>query len=362
VVDVYDAAADREWMRRRHDAMRTPRVIIDAQVRVATGAGLQTLRRLVVGEDNEVYEVTTTGGDRLIVRISHAEDPRFEAERWALDVARAAGVPTPVVLHVQPVAVDDGQAVTFCIEEKLPGVPLDALLDDNVWPERAIGQLGELLSAIHANPVDGFGYLQPDGRGWPITLDSIMTDLIPRRARVLETARHWRVEHRLVAAGLDALAGHTELYSYDDPRLLHGDFSLDHILVDGAPGHEYVSGVLDMQECAGGHPASDIAYWLAISDKRIPLTTLLATYPGGSDFVDRNADLIALMTLRRALSMLMVDQDRGNSSRIGDHVCNIEGALTVLRHHLGNAATGYLNHRNFGHDQGAPRPVSRDVG
>jgi aminoglycoside phosphotransferase (APT) family kinase protein len=329
-VEVHDAAAHREWMRRRHGAMRTPRAIIDAQVRAATGTRPQTLRRLVIGEDNEVYEVTTAGGDRLIVRISHAEDARFEAERWALDVARASGVPTPVVLHLQPVTVEDGRTVTFCIEEKCPGVPLDALLDDGIWPARAIGQLGELLSAIHGNAVDGFGYLQPDGRGWPITFDSIMTDLIPRRARLLEAARHWRVEHRLVAAGLDALAGRAELYSYDDPRLLHGDWSLDHILVDGTPGHEYVSGVLDMQECAGGHPASDIAYWLAISNQRIPLTTLLATYPGGSDFMDRNAALIALMMLRRALWMLMADRDRGNPSRIGDHVRNIEGALAIL--------------------------------
>jgi aminoglycoside phosphotransferase (APT) family kinase protein len=317
-------------MRRRHDAMRTPRAIIDTQVRVAADARVQTLRRLVVGEDNEVYEVTTTGADQLIVRISHAEDPRFEAERWALDMARSAGVPTPVVLHVQPVTLDDGQAVTFCIEEKLPGVPLDVLLNRDVWPERAVAQLGELLSAIHAITVDGFGYLRPNGRGWPITFASIMVDLIPRRARLLEAARHWRVEHRLVSAGLDALARHTELYSYDDPRLLHGDFCLDHILVDGGPGHEYVSGILDMQECGGGHPASDIAYWLAISNERVPLAALLASYPSGMDFADHNAALIALMMLRRALWMLMVDQDRSNSSRIGDYVRNIEAALAVL--------------------------------
>jgi len=329
-VDVHDAAAHQEWMRRRHEAMGTPRAIIDAQVRAATGVTPRTARRLVVGEENEVYDVTTAAGDQLIVRISHAEDPRFEAERWALDVARAAGVPTPVVLHVQPVAVSERRTVTFCIEEKLPGVPLDALLDGNAQPARAISQLGEVLAAIHANPVDGFGYLQPDGRGWPITFDSIMTDLVPRRAQVLEAARHWQVEHRLVAAGLDALAGHVELYVYDDPRLLHGDFGPDHILVDGEPGHEYVSGVLDLQECAGGHPAGDLAHWLAISDKRIPLATLLATYPGGRDLMDRNTALITLMMLRRSLWMLMVDQDRGNSSRIRDYVHTIENSLAVL--------------------------------
>src|SRR5258705_5477197 len=115
IVDADNDEAHREWLRARHDAMRTPRAIIDAQVRAAAGTRVRTLRRLVVGEDNEVYDATTTGGDRLIVRISHAEDPRFAAERWALDTARAAGVPTPVVLEIQPVALPEGPTVTFCI-------------------------------------------------------------------------------------------------------------------------------------------------------------------------------------------------------------------------------------------------------
>jgi Ser/Thr protein kinase RdoA (MazF antagonist) len=310
--------------------MRTPRAVIEAQIRAAAGTPVRSLRRLVVGEDNEVYDATTTGGDRVIVRISHAEDPRFEAERWALDTVRAAGVPTPVVLQVEPVALPDGRTVTFCVEEKLPGTPLDVLLDHDVRPERAIRQLGEILSAIHGNPIDGFGYLRPDGRGWPITFESIMTDLIPSSARVLEAARHWRVDDRLVVAGLDHLAGHIDLYRYDDPRLLHGDFSLDHILIHGAEGHEQVSGIIDMQGCSGGHPASDIAYWLAISDERIPLAALIATYAGGSELLDRDRTLITLMMLRRALWMLMVDQDRGNTGRIGTYVRTLENALAAL--------------------------------
>jgi len=325
-----DDEARRTWLLGRHAGMRTPRAIIDAQVRAAVGTRVRSLRRLILGEDNEVYDATTDGGDRLIVRISHESDPRFEAERWALDTVRAAGVPAPVVLQVQPVALPGGRTVTFCVEEKLPGTPLDVLLDNNVWPERAIRQLGEILSAIHGNPIDGFGYLQPDGRGWPITFESIMTDLVPRSAQVLDAARHWRVDDRLVATGLDHLAGHTDDYQYTDSRLLHGDFSLDHILIDGAEGHEHVSGIIDMQGCSGGHPANDIAYWLAISHERIPIAALLASYPGGSELVERDKTLITLMMLRRALWMLMVDRDRDQSGLVGTHVRALEDALAAL--------------------------------
>lgn len=323
-------ARHEEWMRRPHGAMRTPRTIIGTQVQLATGSRLETLQRIFIGEDNEVYDARTSADRRLIVRISHSEDPRFEGERWALDAVRAVGVPTPAVLHLQRVTLEQEKSVTFCIEEKLPGVALDVLLDKGVRPERAIGQLGELLAAIHGISIDGFGYLRPDGRGWPVTFDSIMLDLIPRRVRVLDAARHWRVGDSLVDAGLTALSDHAHLYRYDAPRLLHGDFKPSHVLIDGDPGHEHITGILDMQECAGGHPASDIAYWLAICGERIPLAELLASYPGRMELVDRNEALIALMIVRRSLWMLMVDQNRGNSGRISDHARNLNRALTAL--------------------------------
>jgi aminoglycoside phosphotransferase (APT) family kinase protein len=183
---------------------------------------------------------------------------------------------------------------------------------------------------LHGITVEGFGYLQPDGRGWPISFASIMLDLIPYRTRVLDAARHWQIDTTLADAGLDALAAHSQFYTYDDPRLLHGDFRLDHILIDGEPGHEHVSGILDMQECAGGHPASDLAYWLDTSDQRIPLTTLLASYPDGTGLVNRHAPLITLMTLRRALWMLMVDKERRNSAPVAGHVRNLKRALASL--------------------------------
>lgn len=329
-----DGAAHQEWVRQRPGVMRTPRVIVEAQVLAATGRHADRMRRLLVGEDNEVYDVTTTGGSRVIVRISHSPDPRFEAERWAMDAARAAGVPTPRVLHLQHVTTDDDTTVTFCIEEKLRGIPLDVLLDRGVRPERAIGQLGELLSAVHGIAIDGFGYLQPDGRGWPITFASIMLDLLPRHARLLQAAQHWQVDAGLVEAGLYALASHPDLYRYGDPRLVHGDLSLAHVLVEGDPGHERVSGILDMQNCAGGHPASDLAHWLLVCHQRVPLSAMLDSYPGGADFAEQHAQLIMLMMVRQALWMLMVDQDRGNPTRIGEHVRALQQALAALERPL----------------------------
>jgi aminoglycoside phosphotransferase (APT) family kinase protein len=312
-----------EWLRARHAAMRTPAAIISAQVRTATGSDVASARRLIVGEVNEVYDTVTTAGLSLIVRISHRTDPRFAAERWALDRAREAGLPTPQVLHVQEVALDNEQKVTFCIERKLPGTPLDVLLDHGTWPERAIGELGRLLGAMHEIRTDGFGYLQPDGRGWPITFESIMLDLIPQAADVRAAAAHWQVDRHLIDLGLDTLQAGAELYSYADPRLVHGDFSLDHILIDD----DRVTGIIDLQECAGGHPAADIAYWMAISADRIPLDALLASYPDGAQFAAGNARLMSLIMLRRALWMLLVARASDDRASIPEYVENLERAV-----------------------------------
>jgi tRNA(Met) C34 N-acetyltransferase TmcA len=85
-----------------------------------------------------------------------------------------------------------------------------------------------------------------------------------------------------------------------------------------------------MQECSGGHPVSDIAYWMTISHERIPISALLASYPGGPEMVERDRTLITLMMLRRALWMLVADRDRGKSDQVGTHVRALEDALATL--------------------------------
>ena len=109
-VKVYTEMADTTifdgWLQSRHDKWNTPSGLINEYVRKATGSAIVQAKRVVVGQDNEVYDVTTVAL-RLIVRISRKDNPRFEAERWALNAARNAGVPTPHVLLVERAGYDD---------------------------------------------------------------------------------------------------------------------------------------------------------------------------------------------------------------------------------------------------------------
>src|SRR5579863_5006220 len=195
-----------DWRQARHNKWNTPPSLINEYVRKTTGGAIAKASRIVIGQDNEVYDVTTSSNHQLIVRISHKANQRFEGERWAFNAARNAGVPTPQVLLVEPAEYDD-ITVTFCIEEKLPGKPLDVLLKDGLNSDlnKAIDQIGEVLSKLHSVKIDGFGYLQPDGKGQQTSFAEIMLMANERQAELYEAAKQWNVPTKNITAGLALL-------------------------------------------------------------------------------------------------------------------------------------------------------------
>ncbi len=312
------------WLQSRHNQWNTPPGLINEYVRKATGSAVGQASRLVLGVDNEVYDVITNGHHRLIVRISHKENHRFQAERWALDAARNAGVPTPHVLLVEQ-AEYDSTTVTFCIEEKLPGTPLDVLLKDSLNNDvnKAIDQIGEVLSKLHSVQVDGFGYLQPDGKGWPISFAEIMLMANERQAELYEAAKKWHVPAKNITAGLELLSEHSELYQFNTPVLVHGDLGQKHILVEG----DHISGIIDMQDCSGNHPIIDFVMWDAYWSERIPTSRLIASYGNQRLFTGTYDTLFHLVLLRESFIMLMVHAARENPNGIQDFIAGMERAL-----------------------------------
>lgn len=57
---------------------------------------------------------------------------------------------------------------------------------------------------------------------------------------------------------------------------------------------------------------------------------MLASYPGGPEYADGHATLIALIMVRRSLWMLVVDEYRGKRDDIDDHVRCIRQASSRL--------------------------------
>ncbi|HKX72928.1 MAG TPA: phosphotransferase [Candidatus Saccharimonadales bacterium] len=301
------------WLHQRHQTMQTPADVIKAYVKKATGAEPAQLTRHIVGMMNEVHKAELPDGSRVIVRISHWDDPRFVAEKWALEAAASHGVPTPKVLLVEDTKVD-GKNRGFCIEEDVPGTSLEHLIEagDEAQAKAVIPKIGEVLGRIHATPIQGFGYLQPDGRGWDIPFSHIMLDLLDHKKDLARAADYWNLSHKQVQHGLALLETHQDYYTWDTPVLVHGDFNPAHILVkDGE-----ITGIIDFQECSGNHPVLDFARWEMYWGSRIPIRDVMASYTNQALFDDRYEALFHLVTIRMALWMYTVQADRQTADRI----------------------------------------------
>jgi aminoglycoside phosphotransferase (APT) family kinase protein len=321
------ASTTDDWLQARHNKWNTPPGLINEYVRKATGAAIAQANRVIAGLDNEVYDVTSNRDHQFIVRISHKAHQRFEGERRALDAARKAGVPTPHVLLIEQAAYDDTM-VTFCIEEKLPGAPLDVLLQDgpNSDVNKAIDQIGEMLSKLHSVKVDGFGYLQPDGKGEQASFAEVMLMANERQAELYEAAKKWNIPTTNITTGLELLRKHHELYQFTAPVLVHGDLGQKHILVAG----DHISGIIDMQDCSGNHPAIDFVMWDAYWSERIPTGRLVASYGNKSLFGGNYDTLFHLVLLRESFIMLMVHAVRENSNGIQDFIAGMKRALSFF--------------------------------
>jgi aminoglycoside phosphotransferase (APT) family kinase protein len=200
---------------------------------------------VVVGEglDHSAYEIN----GQLLVRFSKQPDPVRRAARVRREARLLAAVAaiSPLPVPEPSFMVPDGGCLAY---RKLPGLPLL----DVPEPQRAAqassiaARLGELLTALHAVPVDRMTRL-------------VGTDdrpLAEWRQEAAETyaavASRVPVAHRrAVEAFLEApppVARYTRSFS-------HNDLGIEHVLVD--PVALTVTGVIDWSDAAIVDPACD---------------------------------------------------------------------------------------------------------
>ncbi|MFC8042604.1 phosphotransferase [Nocardia sp. NPDC057353] len=215
-------------------------------------AGVAALLGVPVGEPRQLTggasrETWAFPGERPAVLRrdppGHGDAARMRAEVACLRAAAAAGVPVPAVLAAGDTA--PGIEAPFILTEHVAGeaLPRKLLRDpgfDAVRPQLAC-ELGRVLGAIHGTPVETLGMLDDTD---PLdAIEAVYRDLRDPRPAV-EAALHWLREHRPA----------------DRPRaLVHGDFRLGNLLVDGTG----VRAVLDWELAHLGNPIEDLG-WLCV--------------------------------------------------------------------------------------------------
>lgn len=267
-----------------HRGRNTPAAVIAAAVRAATGSEPATTARIVTGEVNEVYDITTQRGQAVIVRLSAEYGNLLLKERWAIEAARSAGVPVPAVLYTDTLTVE-GKPLTISIQRKLAGLSLDnrparAADEDRRFVKRVVVAAGRVLSTIHSVRTAGFGYLNPNGDGMYQTRSDILCRRLERREPCRDVARRHGFDEGVVERSIEQIGRHVNCVTECGPRLVHGDFGPKHIFVEG----ERITGIIDWGEAKSDDPVDDFAWWNYFYRAAAPLAWLIEGYEDRSLF------------------------------------------------------------------------------
>jgi aminoglycoside phosphotransferase (APT) family kinase protein len=263
------------WRNAWHAAMRsTDLQLLGGIVVAATGDTVVQWERIIGGEVNEVHAATLAGGRQVVVRVSRAGPGcRFEAERWAIRAAAAVGVPVPNVLAIERTQ-DQYGALAVCVEERVPGRPLEAI-DDPAARRRLSGLAGEIVAALHTIAMPGCGFVRPDGTLPVATWAPVMrlSRLDPPLHELIRLGHAHDIPGPWIEAAATELDGYDDLFASVQHRLLHGDLSANHVFTDGTR----ITGLIDLEQAFAGDPAFEFVRWDYFREAT-PLSWLRAGY------------------------------------------------------------------------------------
>lgn len=260
-----------------------PKETLDEVVRCATGSGPRSNERILEGHENEVHDVVTRDGQRVIVRVAWRPGRAFERERWPMEAARRVGIPVPEILLIEHTTLDD-VAVSFNVQQWMPGLPIHRLrsraTDDEL--SRLTREAGRLLASLHTIEPSGRGPIGPDG-AVDLTLADDRTagdDLIERTAWLVGNG----VDRVMAEQALAVVMGNASLLDAAPVRLTHGDWTVANLLAEG----DSITAVVDWGG-GGGDPASEFKGWDFWSNYGpTALHILLAGYIDGGGTVDED--------------------------------------------------------------------------
>ena len=272
------SAVDRsEHLAALHARWVTPVSAVEAAVRDVTTAPVAEVRRIVAGEQNEVYDVAFQRAPSLIVRISQ-DEASHSREAWVIAQCLARGIRVPRI-HARR-SIDVGREPrSLMVMEKLPGQRLGDVDRADVDIRRTLEEVGAWLRQLHSIPVRGFGYLDGSGVGKLPTVQDGLTRLMGERAAFEDAGGSVGIDAATIRSLLREIV---ESLQATPPRvaLIHNDLLADHVLVDD--GH--LSGVIDFGEVAAEPAANDFAKWDFSEGDRFPVAWMQAGYGDRSLF------------------------------------------------------------------------------
>ncbi|WP_432190857.1 phosphotransferase family protein [Streptomyces sp. bgisy027] len=227
-------------------------------------AELAGTRRLK-GRSHRVYECTDARGAAVVVRLSAPQRARFDIEASLVERCRDAGVPVPAIRYVGSEDTVAGP-VSIMVQDRVAGETLREHAK-RIGPEgagNAVRQAGEVLARIHQLSTTGFGSVDASLHGTDSKFGNWFIDGL--QAKLDDARRIEPTSDRILDRAMALMHAHRAMLDDCSPRLLHGDFSPDNVIVESGS----IAAVIDWEAAKSGPPEMDVGWWDCFFDS--PLT------------------------------------------------------------------------------------------
>ena len=209
-----------------------------------------TLRPLSGGASRQTSRVERTDAPSLILQRERTEEPRLAGgmadEADVVVAAAASGVPVPRILASNRTHPDSPIGPSFLLATEVPGetIARKILRDDTFARARTAltAQAGAALAGVHATPVTGLpSHVAASDQ---LAMYRASMDDIGLVSPTFELTFRWLERHRPPAR---------------PPVLVHGDFRLGNLIVDG----DGLAAVIDWELAHLSDPMEDLG-WLCV--------------------------------------------------------------------------------------------------
>ena len=256
-----------------------------------------------LGNVNSVRVGVLDSGRQVVIRChpKGVQNGYFYAESLAAALALENGIPAYKTYLIHDAASEDDIACQ--VIEKLDGDTVQFYLEDRPEKEaQLVYAMGRMMAKLHRIQVNGFGPFDNNKAktGELVGLHSsleraIKVGLDENLSRLVK----YNIINDTISRKMHDVFQNNPLLHADVAVLIHNDFADWNLLTDG----QDITGVLDWDECVGGHPIQEIACWSTFFDPG-RLTPFLEGYFSESPKVEHFDDLFQLFRLRYTISKM----------------------------------------------------------
>lgn len=256
-----------------------------------------------LGNVNSIRVGVLESGKEIIIRChpKGVNNGYFFSESLASSIALSNGIPAYKTYTVH--ALENEDDISYQVIEKLDGDTVQYYLKNNPdKEEKLVYEMGKTMARLHKIEVNGFGPFSNNeakegnliGRFNNLN-DSINAGLEENLDRLVK----YNIITIEVAAKMRSLFLDNPLLNYSNPVLVHNDFADWNLLTDG----NTITGVIDWDECVGGHPIQEIACWSTFFDPE-RINPFLEGYFSETKKYDNFEEIFELFRLRYTISKM----------------------------------------------------------